>query len=1010
MSQFIQSLRNKNLPLIVCIILIMVLQIFSWVEASVTHPVKVAVINSYHQGYDWSDKVIQGVLERLHASNYPIDIHVEHLDLKRLPIDNHEELVTSFLKRKYKGSNFDLIILVDNPAFDLVLRHRNDLFPNVPIVFAGINNFTSAMIQGQEKITGVAEIQDNAGTISLALMLHPDTKRILAVHDYTSSGLALRKELETAFMPFRDRVQLDFNEQGSFSEVAAQIASLETNEIALILSFATDVDGKSLRPSQSTQVLTSGSRVPVYATHETRLGFGIVGGLLISGVYHGTQAGEIALRVLTGENPDDIPVKIERNSIPMFDYQLLTKFGIDPAVLPSESILVGRPHSFYEENKTIVWMVSLIFMLLTSLVIALVILLAGQRKAKSEIRESEERFRRLAEDMPALICTFHQDSTLTYVNNAICRFSGRSANELVGMKFYDLISEKEKNVIRENLNLLNRENPIIRREHDVSDPQGKNTKQLWITRAFFDDLNRVTFYQAIGLDITDLKRTEEALRENEEKYRAVFNSATIGIGILDLSGTITQTNNAAAKMLEYSQEELAGLSIYDLTAAHDADRTATNFGSLIRGEIDSYRLEKQYVKKSGDSMWADVSVSAIRNNQGECVSVLGVILDISERKKAHEVLVHSERIKAVAELSSGVSHNFNNALQIIIGGTSLAKMSLESGDISEIGLYLDQVMESARFGSETIKRLNEFARSHRESDSLETKTFDLSITAQQAISMSKHWWKTQAERKGIKIKLTFEPANDLLIKGMENEIFEVIVNLVKNSVEALPQGGNIHIAVSKENDFAVLCVQDDGIGIPQEHLGHVFEPFWTTKGYEGTGMGLAGSYGIVQAHKGEIFVESRIGQGTKFTIKLPLSNESFDQDEPTQLEFPWQLSFLLVDDQKQILDVFTDTLRRLDQQVFAASSGAEAIRLFSENAIDVVVCDLGMPEMNGRQTVKAIRRKSEELSRKKPICILITGWGDHQSDDEELFDSAIDMVVEKPITIHNLLHLVKTLL
>ena len=315
----------------------------------------VLVLNSYHQGYEWSDNEIEGVLEGLRSAHPEITPAIEHLDLKRFPAEDHQARLRSYLSGKYRNHRIDLALILDNPALDIVLKHRDEILPGVPVVFAGVNDFTPGMLSGHSGVTGIAEAQDHAGTLALALRLHPGTRRVLAVHDYTASGLAVRREMEAALPAFRGRVQIDFNGPASYEEMARELAALPPGELALILSFATDRTGRSLTPEQSTLALTAGARVPVYAMHETRLGHGIVGGMLVGGVEHGRRAAALALRVLSGEDPASIPVETRTTSRPMFDLVQLDRFGIALEALPPGSVVVNHPVPFYESTRPSSW-------------------------------------------------------------------------------------------------------------------------------------------------------------------------------------------------------------------------------------------------------------------------------------------------------------------------------------------------------------------------------------------------------------------------------------------------------------------------------------------------------------------------------------------------------------------------------------------------------------------------------------------------------------------------------
>jgi hypothetical protein len=199
--------------------------LFLLAVAASAHARAVLVISSYHQGYQWSDLEIQGVAGALAAADPHLALWVEHLDLKRYPTPAHEDRMAAFLSEKYGAQHFELVIVLDNPAFDLLLRHRDKILPGVPVVFGGVNDFNPAMLQGLYAITGVAEVQDPVGTLRLALQLHPGTLGVLAVHDYTSSGLAVRRELQAGVSELGGGVEVAFSRPATYAEAGSRLPS-----------------------------------------------------------------------------------------------------------------------------------------------------------------------------------------------------------------------------------------------------------------------------------------------------------------------------------------------------------------------------------------------------------------------------------------------------------------------------------------------------------------------------------------------------------------------------------------------------------------------------------------------------------------------------------------------------------------------------------------------------------------------------------------------------------------
>lgn len=259
---------------------------FDCALAGQDHP-QILILNSYHQGETWSDNEITGIFSTL-REHYPNLIPaVESLDTKRFPGPDHLELLKHFLLKKYRSSRIDLIIALDNPALDLLVKNSAELFPDVPVVFAGINGYVPEMLTGRHNLTGVMEKQDVAGTLQMARGLQPKISRVLAIHDYTTSGLAVRRETEIALAEMADKPDIRYSPDSSFADLGRELRAMPADGLVLILTYVTDQTGDTFTREESTRLIASSSPAPVYAMHETRLGFGIVGGLLLEGEEHG---------------------------------------------------------------------------------------------------------------------------------------------------------------------------------------------------------------------------------------------------------------------------------------------------------------------------------------------------------------------------------------------------------------------------------------------------------------------------------------------------------------------------------------------------------------------------------------------------------------------------------------------------------------------------------------------------------------------------------------------------
>ncbi len=604
---------------------------------------KVVVIDSYQHGYSWSDKEILGFVERMREA-YPLfDPPIEHLDAKRHPEENNLIRMKNMLKDKYEDQKIDLIVAFDNPALELLIRYRNELFPGAPIVFGGINDFSPAMLQGQTEVTGVAEIMDDETTLGMALKLHPNTKEALVIHDYTASGLAVRKEFERLLPKYSDRIRFRFTEPTTIEEAVGGIRKLPPNSIGIILSYTTDKLGRSLSLPESSRLLTSSSSVPVYAMHETRLGHGIVGGQLIGGLDHGRRVAEIALRVLSGEKPDLIAVDLSGGSRPMFDLKQLERFGITSNALPPGSIVINKPESLFERHRNLIIGIIAIFALLSIMVIGLISLVLRLRSAQKDLAKSETKFRRFVETAKEGIWAMDGNYRTTFVNQRMAEMVGYPIAEMLGKSVEYFFFDEDLPEHYKNME-SRRQGGDQSYERRFRRKDGSTLWTIVSATALKDDRGNFAGSFAMFTDITDKKRAEETLREKEQLYRLLAENTVDVIWQMDPDFRFTYVNQAILKATGYTRDEWIGSRLSDYCDEENFNKMVQAASGLVLqgNEGPGAVFEALMLKKDGQPFWAEIHARALFNDDRLPIGFQGVSRDITERKHAQEKLKISE--------------------------------------------------------------------------------------------------------------------------------------------------------------------------------------------------------------------------------------------------------------------------------------------------------------------------------------------------------------------------------
>lgn len=506
-------------------------------------------------------------------------------------------------------------------------------------------------------------------------------------------------------------------------------------------------------------------------------------------------------------------------------------------------------------------------------------------------------------------------------------------------------------------------------------------------------------------EIDQRKSAEEALKRSEERFRSLTETTSEWIWEMTPDGVITYANPRVEELLGYKAAEVIGKNRCHFMVAESASRVREEWKRVVQSRLAFRGLVTHNLHRNGRTVILEAGGVPFFDVAGEVAGYRGIDMDITERNKAEQLLIRSERIKAVADLAAGVAHNFNNLLQIVVSGLESALISIEDGDTAFASTAIKQVLESSRFGSKTVRSLQVFAQSDAEPQPESGASFSLSHVTGEATEVSWPWLKAAHDRSGINITLETDFLDPCFVMGQENEIFEVVVNLIKNAVEALPDGGAIAISTHELDGQAALTVRDNGVGIAKENLARVFEPFFTTKLSGGTGMGLASSLGIVKKQGGTITVSSAPGRGSEFLVQLPLAAPPPPSSKPAEpwSEFDWRLNILLVDDQPEIANLLNEGLRARHQKVFTAYSGESALQILKSQDIDLIVSDLGMPDMNGLQLAQAVKELSDTKGIPKPLFILLTGWDKDVVEQNRWEGLGLEAVIRKPATMGKIL-------
>ena len=727
--------------------------------------------------------------------------------------------------------------------------------------------------------------------------------------------------------------------------------------------------------------------------------------------------------------------------------------------------------------------------------------------AERALRQSEARYRGIVEDQTELICRFLFDGTLTFVNEAFCRYFGRERAELINLSFLPSMTEEERQKFFKLISGLQRNDPVAIDEHSLDLPGGTRWQQ-WTIRAIFDEHEHPVEFQGVGRDITEQKQAEQALQQSErnlmrqvdylntlidnlnelfytydqdacitfinkksweilgyhpeellgrkiltlasvkhkdtiwsevqarltrgqsgsyevpahhkdgskrllrlnaspiiengkvvggmalaeditqrkrteealaaEKEWLTVTLRSIGEGVIttDTKGTVMLINEVAERLTGWTQDEAVGKSIEEIIRLVDPKTKSPRAWQLIE-ELKTralVELENQLlVCRDGQERIIDASGARIRDRLERFIGAVVVFRDITDRIRMENELIKASKLESLGVLAGGIAHDFNNLLTVILGNITLARISLDDP------LAVKNLLSKSEKASWQAKALTQQLLTFARGGAPLKKTMSVVDLIKDSVDFT-------LSGSNLKCELLIP---DCLwpVDIDEGQISQVINNLVINAQQAMPRGGTIRVEAENivvddslslplsHGNYIRIRIQDEGEGIPKAHLQKIFDPYFTTKP-TGSGLGLATAYSIIKNHEGYIDVESTEGIGTTFTVYIPVSPNAVNCHLPDSLgPTAGQGKVLVVDDEINIREVVGRMLKTLGYEATLAKNGMEALKLYQEalhqkDKFDAVILDLTIPGgMGGRETISRLLEIDPEVR-----AIVVSGY------------------------------------
>ncbi len=496
------------------------------------------------------------------------------------------------------------------------------------------------------------------------------------------------------------------------------------------------------------------------------------------------------------------------------------------------------------------------------------------------------------------------------------------------------------------------------------------------------------------------ERTRE-LQESEEKFRKYFELGVVGMAAITPDKKFTYFNDRICEMFGYSRDVLIHMYWDELCYKEDSENANEQFSRMLAGEFDGYSLDTRYVRKDGQTIYTSVSLKCMRNEYGAVKLIFAIIQDITDRKKMEEELIKTRKLESVGILAGGIAHDFNNLLTAIIGNISLIKLDMPAADKKY------KFLESAERASMQAKELSHRLLTFSKGGAPVKKTLSIGDLVKES---------TLFTLKGSNIKCEFNiPDNLFPVHVDEGQFNQVISNLVINAQQAMPCGGSIKVTCEnfvinaddsypvKPGKYVSISIQDQGVGIPEEYIEKIFDPYFTTKektAQRGTGLGLSTCYSIITKHNGCITVNSKPAEGSTFHIFLPAADQitgpvhTVVKRETKAIRGSGRI--LVMDDEELVRKSVGSMLHYMGYSVEFAKDGSQAIRMYqravnSNKPYDAVILDLTVPGgMGGKETIVRLREQFDNVK-----AVVSSGY----SNDPILAhykDYGFDNVIGKP--------------
>jgi len=576
-----------------------------------------------------------------------------------------------------------------------------------------------------------------------------------------------------------------------------------------------------------------------------------------------------------------------------------------------------------------------------------------RKEAEKRLKKSEEEKSLILNGSPLLIAYQNTEHEIIWANRTAGDSVGKEPEDLVGKKCYEIWNQSDTTCEECPVEKAIEKGELVSGE--MISPDGR----VWFIKGnpVRDEKGNIIGVIETTMNITERKKAEEELRETKERYQKIVENVDEWIWILDREGNFKYANRAALEDSGYEFEKWWGRSFEPIVVEEDLSKVKKIFAETLGGKNHHYEVRIKV--KKGDIRTLQVNTAPLLEEE-EVVGTVSVGRDITEEKEKERELIRMDKLESLGVLAGGIAHDFNNLLMGIMGNISLARMNIDDDETKEL---LSDAAKASKKASRLTEQLLTFSKGG-EPVKEKTSIKDIIIESSEFVL------------HGSNVKCEYNLSENLWkVTADKGQMSQVINNIILNADQSMPEGGKISITgnnviLGKDNNLPLpegkyikISIEDEGVGIPEEHLNKIFDPYFSTK-TKGHGLGMTTAYSIIQKHEGHIKVESKLGEGTTFYTYLPAVEEDNEKKEKEKeaISFLENKKILVMDDEEVVRKILGRMLKEKGSEVILAEDGKEAVKKFKEaentpHTFDAVILDLTIPGgMGGKETLKEIRK------------------------------------------------------